>query len=84
MRVRHVLIRIGFVSTAGVGGVIVTPPTSIRYALLRKPAKACDSSGMCGGLSTEPMAYCDRAYRQVRGPEQVGMINTFMDFSVTN
>jgi hypothetical protein len=83
MRVRHVLIRIGFVSTAGVGWRDRNPPTSIRYALLRKPAKACDSSGICGGLSTEP-AYCDRAYRQASGPEQVGMINTFMDFSVMN
>ena len=54
MRVRHVLISYWFVSTAGVGWRDRNPPTSIRYALLRKPAKACDSSGMCGELSTEP------------------------------
>ena len=54
MRVRHVLISYRFVSTAGVGGRDRNPPTSIRYALLRKPAKGCDSSGMCEELSTEP------------------------------
>ena len=84
MRVHHVLISYWFVSTAGVGWRDRNPPTSIRYALLRKPAKGCDSSGMCGELSTRTIAYCDRAYRQASGPEQVGMIKTFMDFSVAN
>lgn len=54
MRLGHVLIRIGFVSTAGVGGPNRDPPTSIRYALLRKPAKGPDFNGMYGELSTEP------------------------------
>ena len=53
MRVHHVLISYWFVSTAGVGWRDRNPPTSIRYALLRKPAKGCDSSGICGELSTE-------------------------------
>ncbi len=51
MRVRHVLISYRVRLD---GGRDRNPPTSIRYALLRKPAKGCDSSGMCGELSIEP------------------------------
>jgi len=46
MRLRHVLISYRFVSTAGVGGRNRDPPTYIRCALLRKPAKGLDSNGM--------------------------------------
>jgi hypothetical protein len=54
MPLRDVLIRIGFVSTAGVGGRVRNPPTSIRYTLLRKPTKGANCNGMCRELSTEP------------------------------
>jgi len=51
---RHVLIRIGFVSTAGVGGRTRDPPTSIRYTLLRKPTKGANCNGIYRELSTDP------------------------------
>ena len=54
MPLRHVLIRIGFVSTAGIGGRIRDSPTSIRYTQLRKPTKGANCNGMYRELSTEP------------------------------
>ena len=69
---------------AGVGGPHHDPPTSIRYTLLRKPAKGSDSNGMYGELSTEPWLSYGRAYRQPSGPSQVGATNTFMALSFAN
>jgi len=46
--------RIGFVSTAGVGGHTRDRRPNIPCALLRKPAKGPDFNGMYSDLSTEP------------------------------
>ena len=80
--ITKILIRMWFVSTAGVGGRSYYPPTSVRCALLRKPTKGSDCNGMHGGLSTK--AYRGSSSCKRSAPEQVGTTKTAIDFSLAN